>query len=207
MDADRLDSLARSLARSGRRRTLLCLLTGGALGLAGWPHADDAAAHNTLKKCKKIEDKKKRKACIKKAKKHNATHTITPITTCTPTCGGRTCGDNGCGGSCGACGGSSSCIEGICTCPSPQEFCGGTCVPPCEATQARNPISCGCCTRFGNSSVNCDTAAEVSADCCSGKCDDDGVCRGKVPGAPCQFDAQCASGICDDSGLDVNTCD
>jgi hypothetical protein len=66
MDADRLDILARALASSGRR-TLLRLLSGAALGLAGWQRADDAylvAARN----CKKIKNKQKRKKCKKKAK-------------------------------------------------------------------------------------------------------------------------------------------
>lgn len=33
---------------------------------------------------------------------------------CTPQCDGRTCGDDGCGGSCGTCEGSEQCIEGAC---------------------------------------------------------------------------------------------
>jgi hypothetical protein len=66
MDADRLDILARALATSGRR-TLLRLLGGGALGLAGWQRVGDAnpvAARN----CKKIKNKQKRKKCKKKGK-------------------------------------------------------------------------------------------------------------------------------------------
>jgi hypothetical protein len=66
MDADRLDTLARALATSGRR-TLLRLLSGAALGLAIWQgvdKADPVAAKN----CKKIKNKQKRKKCKKKAK-------------------------------------------------------------------------------------------------------------------------------------------
>ena len=33
---------------------------------------------------------------------------------CEPSCGGKTCGDNGCGGSCGVCGTGSKCVDGAC---------------------------------------------------------------------------------------------
>jgi len=34
--------------------------------------------------------------------------------TCTPNCPGKTCGDDGCGGSCGICNSTQNCIDGIC---------------------------------------------------------------------------------------------
>jgi pectate lyase len=34
---------------------------------------------------------------------------------CRPTCGGKTCGPDGCGGNCGACEGGDSCVDGQCT--------------------------------------------------------------------------------------------
>ena len=72
MDVDRFDTLARSLSAIGsRRRALALALSGTLVPLLAW---DDATAHDTLKKCKKIKDKKKKQACIKKAKKHNAQH-------------------------------------------------------------------------------------------------------------------------------------
>ncbi len=45
-----------------------------------------------------------------------------PESTCTPSCSGKECGDDGCGNSCGSCGGGESCLEGICT-------GGGECTP------------------------------------------------------------------------------
>ena len=49
---------------------------------------------------------------------------------CTPSCTGRTCGDDGCGGSCGACSGGEVCSLGTCnvaTCsPSETLTCGGS---------------------------------------------------------------------------------
>ena len=42
---------------------------------------------------------------------------------CTAQCAGRECGPNGCGGTCGACGGSDSCTDGV---------CGPTCKDVCQ---------------------------------------------------------------------------
>src|SRR5687768_11846127 len=58
---------------TGTRRTLLRLLTAATLGHAGW--FSPAAAHDALPRCKKIDDKKKRKKCLKRAKRHNKVHT------------------------------------------------------------------------------------------------------------------------------------
>ena len=42
------------------------------------------------------------------------------IPPCTPSCVGKTCGDNGCGGSCGTCAGSETCVSSQCTKPTCQ---------------------------------------------------------------------------------------
>jgi hypothetical protein len=54
LDADRFDTLLRSLSTTSSRRTALGLLAGSTLGRLG---VADAEAHNTRQKCKKIEDK------------------------------------------------------------------------------------------------------------------------------------------------------
>jgi uncharacterized protein YfaP (DUF2135 family) len=36
------------------------------------------------------------------------------FTSCTPSCGNATCGDDGCGGTCGACNANQQCVSGIC---------------------------------------------------------------------------------------------
>ncbi|MBT4136086.1 hypothetical protein HOD75_01565 [archaeon] len=54
---------------------------------------------------------------------------------CTPNCGGKECGRDGCGGSCGSCAGAESCINGVCeTCVTNCgenvcgfDGCGGSC--------------------------------------------------------------------------------
>jgi hypothetical protein len=66
--------------------------------------------------------------------------------TCTPSCGTKKCGDNGCGGSCGACGASETCsAAGACvptgpTCTAPKRSCGGACVDV-----QTDPSNCGDC--------------------------------------------------------------
>lgn len=71
MDDSAFDTLARAAAAPSRR-TALRLLAGALLGGLG-PLAE-AGAHDARKKCKRIEDKAKRKKCLKKAKKHAAAH-------------------------------------------------------------------------------------------------------------------------------------
>ena len=51
MDADRFDSLARSLTAAGSRRRALAAALSGALGLLGLAHPDDVAAAKSGK-CK-----------------------------------------------------------------------------------------------------------------------------------------------------------
>src|SRR5688500_2145816 len=103
MDTQKFDALTRRLAdgqtrslrTAGSRRPVLVGLLAGAIGLLDWGEAEEAGAHNILKKCKKIKDKAKKKACVKKAKKHNATHTtlIPSSPPPPPPCGGTCSGD------------------------------------------------------------------------------------------------------------------
>src|SRR5688572_13324270 len=90
MDGDRFDQLLRSLAERPSRRATLRLLVSSILGNLVLLTVTATEAHDKLKKCKKIDDKDKRKKCVKKARKHNATHTTQPTTCATglPRCGG-----------------------------------------------------------------------------------------------------------------------
>ena len=153
MDGPRFDTFTRSLTAARSRRAAVGVALGSALGLLG-VHPEQAEAHNPLKKCKKINDKQKRRACIKKAKKHNATHTVaapapTGTAACTPNCsGGRNCGGDGCSGSCGSCSGTETCggggAAGVCgctptTCAAQGKNC-GTIADGCGGTP-----DCGTC--------------------------------------------------------------
>jgi hypothetical protein len=98
MDANGFDMLLRSLSASPSRRRTLRLLAGSALaGLLGQTVIHAVDAHDLLPSCKKKSGKAKKK-CLKKAKAHNATHTVAPPTGTTgdPTpvdpCAGVRCG-------------------------------------------------------------------------------------------------------------------
>jgi hypothetical protein len=79
VDTERFDALARTLTPGSRRSFLGTLAAVAGSALAPLLTRDDAAAHDLLKKCKKINDTKKKKACVKKAKKHNSTHAVPPL--------------------------------------------------------------------------------------------------------------------------------
>ena len=70
MDDVRFDALTRSVTSGWRRRAVIAAIGATLAPLLGGADAD---AHNPLKACKKKSGKQK-KACIKKAKAHNAQH-------------------------------------------------------------------------------------------------------------------------------------
>jgi uncharacterized protein YkwD len=109
MDDVQFDGLARTVG-VGRRATLKGLL-GISLGLGlGQATQDESGARKRRKK-----GKGKGKG---KGNKGN-----TPPA-CQRACADRTCGDDGCGGSCGTCPGGQACNGGTCGCATP---CGSTC--------------------------------------------------------------------------------
>lgn len=66
------------------------------------------------------------------------------VTACVPACGNRSCGPDGCGGTCGAgCTSPEVCSNGACasSCPMGRETCEGTCVD--LQTDPRNCAACG----------------------------------------------------------------
>jgi hypothetical protein len=126
VDHDRFDGLTRSLGAAASRRGLGRALAGGGLGalLGSALGVLDADAAN----------KKRRK---KKRKKNTQQR-------CTPNCIERTCGNDGCGSSCGACGTNQICRGGNCCVPEPLV---NTCTGRC-GTRINNcgqPVTCGTC--------------------------------------------------------------
>jgi hypothetical protein len=191
MDGERFDTLIRTLTAAGSRRRALALAVSGALGLLA---REDTDAHNPSKSCKK-KSGKARKKCLKQAKRHNAAHaTQGPPAGCTPNCNGKTCGANGCSGSCGTCTGGSACVNGTCVCPAGQELCKGACVPSCTQTNSvLDPTTCDCCLRYAS---ECWTSG---LRCCPGSCVPSGsgsICWGGNEGDPCEFNAQCRADFC-----------
>ena len=191
MDADRFDALSRALAAVPARRTLLRLLAGSALaGAVGWLRSEESAAHNPVPACRRIKNRRRRAACLRRARRHNAGHAKPP--SCTRDCAGKHCGPDGCGGSCGSCTGGATCTNGTCACPPGKEPCQGFCLPACGIDRIRKPDNCSCCV--GNGQL-----CQVEAPCCSGICSNaSGIneCQGRPNGASCTFDAQCASQEC-----------
>ena len=175
MDGSHFDTLTRSLITASSRRRALAGLLLGSLGLLG-SRAEEAAAKN----CRKIKNRKKRKKCLKKAKSTQS---------CTPSCGGKACGDDGCGGSCGPCF-RGSCQGGVCVCPSGQEVCDGVCLDACDPGEVRVPFTCGCCATQSQGCVR-------DSDCCSNDCDFMKGCQGHDGFEACTFDEQCSSGACE----------
>jgi hypothetical protein len=191
MDANRFDTLTRTLTAAGSRRRALNALLVGTFGLVSLTELHAASA----KTCKKIKDKKKRKKCLAKAKDTppGSTPDTTPV--CTPSCAGKVCGDDGCGGICGnACPTGETCVQGECVCLAGTERCGVGCVPPCSIVEVRNPDTCGCCQP--NGTPFCTVGPTTR--CCSGQCLDatTDICAGQGTGQPCRFDAQCHSNSC-----------
>jgi hypothetical protein len=178
LDADRFDALLRSLSATSSRRTALGLLAGSALGRLG---VEDAEAHNTRQKCKKIEDKDRRNRCEKKAKKHRRQHQNT-VPTCPLVCpvcqpcdqASGQCVTGNQGGVCGIQseprGGAIRCCDG--TCPDPE------------------------CRPAGDTGIACVTTADcVGINCCAPQralfCSTTCICFGAVAGEACGSDRDC----------------
>jgi hypothetical protein len=171
MDDRRFDTVARSLAeRDWSRRRLSRTFTGSMLALLLSCDAPGAGA------------KRKRKK-----KKKQTQSPVPPPVECVPSCAGRLCGDDGCGGMCGIdCTGGKTCQNGACACPGTTQDCNGSCVAPCLAPSVRNPITCGCCLAAGQA---CGQPGD--APCCTTS--DPGcvtTCRGNADGGACQFSSR-----------------
>src|SRR5215204_2253144 len=111
MDVDRFETLLRSLAASPSRRQALGLLGGTLLGAMLTQGISPTDARKRKRKGKKKRGNGRRKSA------------------CPVSCGGKVCGDDGCGGSCGSCSGGKACESGSCQCPVGTEDCLGTCIP------------------------------------------------------------------------------
>ncbi len=107
---------------------------------------------------------------------------------CVPDCMGRVCGDDGCGGSCGACEAGELCAGGQCLC-----------VPDCAGRWCGDDGcggSCGVCPAF----TACEQGACVCAPSClsddgmfTRSCGDDG-CGGSC--GSCAEGTRCVDGVC-----------
>ena len=155
MDQHRLTVLKDSFGSVPSRRDILRGLAGAGLGLGlGSLRLADAASAKNKKKGKK-------KSKTKDTQQH-----------CAPNCAERTCGNDGCGGSCGACG-----ISQVCH--------GGTCCVP-ESRSATCAGRCGTWTNNCGQRIACATCPTgqqcLSNGSCAIVCDDNADCTGACNG-------------------------
>jgi hypothetical protein len=80
------------------------------------------------------------------------------VASCTPDCSGKTCGDNGCGGTCGTCASGKTCSAGVCV---------ADCVP--KTCSALVNYTCGSWPDGCGNTIDCGTC-ESGKSCSAGKC-------------------------------------
>ncbi|MBL8126562.1 MAG: hypothetical protein JNM64_02920 [Chloroflexia bacterium] len=175
MDASRFDHLVRTWAEAGSRRPLLGVLAGGIAGLAGLTEAAG-------KRKKKITLCLNGQTITVPKKKKNSYlgqgATAGKCPPCVRRCGGKTCGPDGCGGSCGSCKGDKTCQGGTCACRAGEIECpANACLPgnsvcctdlDCAQYPGRHCLNGQCVVWQGTCPVGADTC--ISPQACSGSC-------------------------------------
>ena len=144
MELDRFSAFGRSLASTPARRDILRALAGIGFGIGALQLSDAAEAKRKKKKGKKGKHGSPGRP---PGNQSPPPPKSPPPPTCTPNCTGKTCGDDGCGGTCGNCPGAQDvCQNGHCICVpqcAPANACGangcngscGTCAgPTCQGT-------------------------------------------------------------------------
>ena len=121
---------------------------------------------------------------------------------CTPNCSGKTCGSDGCGGSCGSCAAGTACSGGQCVCTPVcsgkqcgADGCGGSC-GSCAAGSVCSGDQCVCAPQCAGRQCGpdgCDGscgACPEGASCSDGQC----VCTPQCEGRECGPDG--CGGLC-----------
>jgi Copper type II ascorbate-dependent monooxygenase, C-terminal domain len=119
-----------------------------------------------------------------------------PAGSCAAKCDGKSCGDDGCGGSCGSCATSDGCTGGKCV-PS-------SCTPSCSGKTCGDDGcggTCGSCTAGKSCSPQGACVAGCAPSCAGKTCGPDGC--GGVCGM-CALGSTCAAGSCAAAGCDSN---
>ena len=119
--------------------------------------------------------------------------------TCVPSCAGTVCGNDGCGGSCGACAPGAACVAGACACtPDSYKGCCGDAVCQFDSCGAKGAQGEAC--KWGCSAGACQACKPA----CDGKtCGDDG-CGGTC--GSCAAPESCLLGQCGCGPADHNAC-
>ena len=124
---------------------------------------------------------------------------------CTPSCSGKMCGDDGCGGSCGSCASGESCSAGVCVSGGGG---GGTCVHPICSTGGKLTSSCDTCAQkvCASDSYCCATSwdsicvGEVASICGES-------CSGGGSGSSGGGGSTCSHSICSTGSVLTSSCD
>jgi hypothetical protein len=176
MDADRFETLLRSVTVTRSRRSALWVLGAGAVSLLGWSGAAPASAHNARSECTGIKNRQKRKRCKDRATAHNARHagvrvpSGSPAPTCTDGIQNGSETDVDCGGVCQRCANtracrsqddcaSALCVSGLCqACTFSEGECGIDGDGSCECRTHNIATQPHVCTSRlpGETSDNCD---------------------------------------------------
>jgi cysteine-rich repeat protein len=114
---------------------------------------------------------------------------------CFPECNNKTCGDDGCGGSCGECAPNEACTDGLCECipacddkQCGDDGCGSEC-GDCPEFYDCNAGLCECFPACAGKECGDDGCGEVCGTCGDGDVCDEGTC---VFEPPCGLDPTCA---------------
>jgi hypothetical protein len=165
MDDQQFDALTRVLSS---RRTALTGVVGSLATVLGLSMSERAGAHSFTARCRKLPDPAKRRACVRRARRHDRKHRCKPRSTAV-TCGGG-CGSalNNCGKrvTCPACAAGKSCLANR------------SCAQICGQGHPACPTGCGCTFLEAGSGVPYCTAPII------------GACAGVRPGV-CASTAQC----------------
>jgi hypothetical protein len=127
--------------------------------------------------------------CMSKSKPESDSSILTPIGQdsgpgCTPSCSGKQCGDDGCGGSCGTCSNGESCTFGVCV---------SSCTPSCSGKECGDDGcggSCGTCS-YGKTCNSWGQCESSQPSCTSSYCGSSSAVPGSSPS--CYCDSQCKS--------------
>ena len=126
-----------------------------------------------------------------------------PVDVCQPDCGARVCGDDGCGGTCGACGDGEACsADGACEPCTPSctlrfcggDGCGGSCGECADNERCTGLGFCDCIRQCEGRVCGDDGCGGSCGRCDFGwTCSEAGACE-----EPCVPD--CSAGCCGDDG-------
>jgi hypothetical protein len=119
---------------------------------------------------------------------------------CLPACaGGKECGSDGCGGSCGTCEAGKNCEGAQCVVKCGDEQCGAgenKCNCPADCTGGCAGCCAGAVCKTGDLNWECGTGASVCTECTG---------QEKCAGGECECLPECAGKLCGDDGCE-GTC-